>query len=198
MRVLISIPVIHTQQDMGSLLEQIKRDYIAKYSQQKWVEHIKSVDQIWVGIEQLIAELDLIYGDVRLYQDGLPVCGKELEIVTDVAAAGSKNHQLLLALHTQGAQLVGTEDPQLLLQEYQFLQQTLDTSLTPEQKSQLQEQSRKLLGARDKFIGERITETLAAGNIGILLIGMAHCIEPFLAADILVMHLLPTPNVTPC
>jgi hypothetical protein len=198
MRVLISIPVIHTQEDMGSLLEQIKRDYIKKYGQQKWLEHVKSVDEIWRGIQQLIGGLDLVYPDVRLYQDGLPLCGKEREIVTDVATAGSKNHQVLLELIAKGAQLLGTEDPQLLLQEYQLLQHTLDTSLSAEQRSQVQEQSKKLLAARDQFIGDRINKSLKTGNIGILFIGMAHCVEPFLAADILVMHLLPSLGVASC
>jgi len=192
MRVLIAIPVIHTQQDMGSLLEQIKQDYIKKYSQQKWAEHVKSVDEVWNGIRRMIIELDLVYPDVRLYQDGLPVCGKETEIVRDVAATGSKNHQLLLEMLGFGARLMGTEDPQLLLQEYQFLQCTLGTTQTPEEEKKHQEQSKKLLGERDQFIAGQINKSLASGDIGILFLGMAHCVEPYLDPDILVMHLLPS------
>ena len=73
----------------------------------------------------MIAELALPYTNVRLYQDALPLCEKEADIVKEIAARGSKNHQFLVELMEQGARLVGTEDPHLLLQEYQFLQGAL-------------------------------------------------------------------------
>ena len=121
MRTLIVIPIIHTEQDMGSLLEQTKVAYVTRYGHEKWTEHLKSIDELWIGIRQMIAALDLPCASVRLYQDGLPHCGKEADIVNDVAAQGSQNHQLLVELMAQGAQLMGTEDPSLLLQEYQFV-----------------------------------------------------------------------------
>ena len=192
MRTLIVIPIIHTEQDMGSLLEQIKQEYVTRYGHEKWTEHLKSIDEVWSGIRQMIAALELPYANVRLYQDGLPQCNKEAEIVKDVAARGSKNHQLLVELMEQGAQLVGTEDPQLLLQEYQFLQGALGSKPDLDQQNERIEQSRKLLSERDRFIAGRINATLSAGEIGLLFLGLAHSVEPLLDADILVRHLLPS------
>ena len=191
MRTLIVIPIIHTEQDMGSLLEQVKQEYVTRYGHEKWTEHLKSIDEVWSGIRRMIAALELPYASVRLYQDGLPLCGKEADIVKEVAARGSKNHQLLAELMEQGARLMGTEDPHLLLQEYQFLQGALGGGKQGHE-NQREDQSRRLLSGRDRFIAGRINATLSAGEIGLLFVGMAHSVEPLLDADILVRHLLPS------
>src|SRR3989304_3777959 len=120
MRTLIVLPIIHTEQDMGSLLEQIKQEYVTRYGHEKWTEHLKSIDELWSGIRRMNPALERPYTRVRLYQDGLPLCGKEADIVKEVAARGGQNHQLLVELMEQGARLMGTEDPDLLLREYQF------------------------------------------------------------------------------
>lgn len=189
MRVLIVIPIIHTEQDMGSLREKIKQEYVTRYGDEKWTEHLKSINQVWSGIRKMIAALELPYARVRLYQDGLPLCGKETGIVNDVAAQGSQNHQLLVELMAQGAQLMGTEGPALLLQEYQIIQGALGGGKSGYENQQ-QAQSRGLLAQRDRFIAGRINATLLTGEIGLLFVGMAHAVEPLLDADILTKHLL--------
>lgn len=189
MRTLIVIPIIHTEQDMGSLREEIKLEYVTRYGEEKWTEHLKSINQVWIGIRQMIAALELPCASVRLYQDGLPLCGKEANIVDDVATQGSQNHQLLVELMAQGAQLMGTEDPSLLLQEYQLHQSALGGGKQGHDNLQ-EEQSRGLLAQRDRFIAGRINATLLAGEIGLLFVGMAHSVEPLLERDILTRHLL--------
>ena len=191
MRTLIVIPIIHTEQDMGSLVEQIKEEYVTRYGREKWTEHLKSIDEVWSGIRRMIAALELPYTRVRLYQDGLPLCGKEADIVKEVAARGSKNHQLLVELMEQGARLMGTEDPDLLLQEYQFHQDALGGGEQGHE-NQREDQSRKLLSKRDRFMAGRVNATLSAGEIGLLFVGMAHSVEPLLDVDILTRHLLPS------
>jgi hypothetical protein len=191
MRTLLAIPIIHTEHDMGTLLEHIKREYVARFGQDKWQAHLKSIDDVWLGIRQMLSLLELPFVSVRLYQDGLPVCGKELEIVRDVAAQGSTNHQLLMELMAKGAKLEGTEDAGLLLQEYRFHQGQLRNTL-PEQENQRAELSQKLLLDRDQFIAKRINSTLLVGEIGVLFLGLAHSIDSFLDTDILVRPLLPS------
>jgi hypothetical protein len=191
MRTIILIPIIHTEKDLGSLLEQTKQAYINRFGPQKWVEHLKVIDEYWSGIRLAITEMALPDSAVRLYQDGLPVCGKEAEIVKEVAAHGSKNHQLLLDLMALGSSLMGTEDPQLLLQEYQFHQSALP-QINPAYENQRREQSRKLLSERDRFIAERINTTLLDGEVGLLFLGLAHSVEPLLSPGILVQHLIPS------
>jgi hypothetical protein len=175
MRTLIVIPIIHTEEDMGLVFGGQPR----------------SPDEVWNGIRGMIAELALPYANVRLYQDALPLCEKEADIVKEIAAGGSKNHQFLVDLMNHGARLVGTEDPHLLLQEYQFLQGALGGGKQGLE-NQRNDQSRKLLCDRDRFIAGRINATLSAGEIGMLFLGPAHSVEPFLDADILVRRLLPS------
>lgn len=191
MRTIILVPIIHTVHDMGSMLEQTKQAYISRYGQQKWDEHLNSIDEVWTGIRQMIAVLELPYPTVRLYQDGLPICAREADIVADVAAQGSKNHQLLMDLMTKGCHLMGTEDPRLLLQEYQLHQAVLHDK-TPDADSRYKAQSNKLIQDRDNFIAERINSTLLTGEIGLLFLGLAHSVETALNPNILVRHLLPS------
>lgn len=202
MRTLIVIPVIHTEQDMGSLLEQVREGYVQRYGQAKWEVHVHTVHEVWAGIRQVIETLDLPFQNVRLYQDGLPDCGNEAAIVRDVAAQGSQNHLLLLELMERGARLMGTEDPDLLLREYQLLKAAFPLTLPSppggegwgEEKRgapPTEEQSRRLLAERDRYIAKRINATLKPGEIGLLFLGLAHSVEPLLDTDIFVRNLVP-------
>ena len=191
MRTLIVIPIVHTEQDMGSLHGQTKLDYVKKFGQAKWIRHLQSIDDVWTGIRKIIQALHLPYASVRLYQDGLPICGKEEQIVQDVAAQGSKNYQLLVEFIGLGSRLMGTEDPQLLLQEYRFHQEA-GRDADAEHSAQRVRQSRQLLIERDRFIANRINATLLADEVGLLFLGLAHSVESLLDADILVRQLLPS------
>ena len=175
MRTLIVIPIVHTEKDTASLFG----------------EQFRSADEVWNGIRRMIAELKLDYASVRLYQDALPLCEKERDIVKEIAARGSMNHQFLVDLIGQGARLAGTEDPHLLLQEYQLLQGALGGGKQSSEK-QREDESRRLLAGRDRFIAGQINATLSTGEIGLLFLGPAHSVEPFLDADILARCLLPS------
>ncbi len=122
-----------------------------------------AIDQVWTEIEAAIAALDLSFDRVRLYQDGLPVCGREVEIVTELAQAGSRNHQLLLRLMARGAILMGTESGDLLVQEYQLAKQSLTSTPAPGCRGGGATPglaSDNLLQRRDQFIAQRINDTL--------------------------------------
>jgi len=186
-RSLIHIPIIHTQTDMGGLGQAIQEATIQKLGQEGWERNVTSIDKIWDSIEQAIESWSLPYPNVRLYQDGLPVCGRELEIVTEIARIGSRNHQLLLRLHRRGAIIMGTESPDLLVKEYKLIKQVLQTR-NPEEAARLESRQKKmsdsLLKQRDEFIAGRINSTLSAGETGLLFLGMLHSVAPFIAADI--------------
>jgi transcriptional regulator with PAS, ATPase and Fis domain len=122
-RTLIYFPIVHTQADMGALQESVARATLEKTGRAGLARKFAAIDKIWTAIEAL----PLSFDRVRLYQDGLPVCGREAEIVTELAQAGSRNHQLLLRLITRGAVLMGTGSGDLLVQEYQLARQSLTT-----------------------------------------------------------------------
>ena len=110
-----------------------------------------------------------------VYNDGLPICGEalELKIVKELVAQGSKNHILVHKLIQRGAKLVGTESPELLLNELNLARGSLSDN--------------SLVDLRDKFIGNRINETLLEGKFGIIFIGLLHDISRYLAKDIKVI-----------
>ncbi len=131
-------------------------------------------------------QLHLDWPEVSLYQDALPVCGKEEQIVQDLARSGSTNHRLLLEFMAQGARLVGTESAELLVKEYELNRRLLldGSAGTPKPASEVQDLSRDLLDRRDAFIARRIDETLPPGQTGCIFLGLMHSLEGRLPADI--------------
>lgn len=198
MRLLILVPIIHTEQDMGSFSEQVKQEYVQKHGLAKWEQHREALHGVWSAIHQLIYQLiealALPYARVRLYQDGLPDSGCETAIVKEVASQGSKNHQLLLDLMQKGAKLMGTESPGLLIREYE-LHRAKHVAPSASEKADAApaiDQGRKLLAERDHYIAQRINDTLCADEIGFLFLGLAHSVEALLHPDIQVKNLLPS------
>ena len=167
---------------------------IDRFGRRHWDEYLALLDGFWQAVRAEMERLGLDYRQVDLYQDGLPVCGKELELVRKAAAAGSENHQLLLDLVARGADLVGTEDPKLLLDEYRDVRAALKDGLaaaSPPKQPVGVSRHRGTLSKRDAYIGRRIDESLRPGRTGILFLGMMHNVEPFLPADIVATRLVP-------
>jgi hypothetical protein len=187
MRKLILIPIIHTSVDLGSLSESVKAHYLKRFGPSSWNRREEIVTKLWNDIQDKINVLDIDYKKVRIYQDGLPVCGFEQEIVGELAKAGSSNHQFILELVGKGAELMGTEDPQLLIQEYQLHQHEKNKSLSNQE---IIEQAARLLEARDRFIAKRIDETLQAEETGLLFLGAAHRLDTLKSTDIRVEILM--------
>lgn len=192
MRTLIYIPIIHTEVDMGSVSEEVKKEYLSKYGKSKWLKHLDLISNLWETIRKRLLKMPVDYSKTRLYQDGLPVCGKEFEIVKELAGMGSKNHILLMELVDMGATLMGTEDSGLLLQEHKMIKEIVGTRGKNQVKEKLEEyrkHSDDLLVRRDDFIAKRISETLQDGETGILFIGALHKVDKRLPRGIKVVHL---------
>ena len=194
-RTLIYIPIIHSQVDMGALSGRIKRVTLQKLGEKGWKRKVNLIDKMWMEIEKVIDGLVLSYEKVRLYQDGLPVCDREGEIVAELAKAGSRNHRLLLRLMERGATIMGTESSELLVEEYELVKQTLtggDTPKAAETKSSKKALGDSLLKRRDQYIAGRINTTLRLSETGILFLGLLHSLEGLLAKDIRVIkHKVP-------
>ncbi|WP_051149790.1 gas vesicle protein [Methylohalobius crimeensis] len=184
-RTLYLFPILHGRAELGELEEKAAKQIIDKWGKTRWEEHCRSIEQGWSQIEEVIEHLKLPYSRCRLYQDGLPICGDEHQIVSDLACTESRNHQLLLALCQKGATLMGTESLPLLLEEYRLQQ----SYLTGEQVDlqEIENRAAELLRKRDAFIAERIDKTLRKGECGLLFVGMLHSVEVHLPADIRVI-----------
>jgi hypothetical protein len=190
-RKLIHIPIIHTQADMGALSQPIKDLTVRKLGQAGWERNVNAIAEIWTRIETAIDGWSLPYQRLRLYQDGLPVCGREADIVAELAKAGSRNHRLLLRLMRRGAMLMGTESAALLVREYKLVKQVLeagDSHKALQLEARYKARSRALLKERDRAVAQRINTTLRPGETGLVFLGMLHSLERWLAPDIHLTH----------
>ncbi len=195
-RRLIYIPIIHTQADMGTLQEAAARATLEKAGQAGLCRKTAAIDRLWSEIEAAVEALALSFDRVRLYQDGLPVCGREPEIVRELAKQGSRNHQLLLRLMEKGATLMGTEAGDLLVEEYRLARQSL-TARPPRRRGRATRgpgAQDAVLERRDQFMAQRINETLKPGETGILFVGMLHSLERYLPRDVTVIYPLHRPR----
>jgi hypothetical protein len=198
-RTLLYFPIVHSQLDMGALSESIRKVTLQKLGERVWRRKINLVKRFWSDVENILNKLTLSYAQTRVYQDGLPVCGKELDIVTELAKKGSPNHQILVRLMEKGATVMGTESAELLIEEYHLIKRILETgdvkdaiAIEVRQKAA----SDLLLKKRDEFIAARIDQTLQAGETGLLFLGLLHNPAVLLPEDIHVHYPLNRPPAT--
>jgi hypothetical protein len=185
-RRLIHVPILHAPADMGTAAAELEAAYVARLGRRHWDQHLALLGGFWPAVRAALDKEDLDYRHVDLYQDGLPVCGREPRIVAQAAAGGSANYRLLADLAARGAALVGTEAPGLLLEEYRRVQAALHPAAgrAPQPAS-----PSDLLARRDAYIARRIGSTLSWQRTGILFLGVMHRIELLLPTDIVVTHL---------
>ena len=196
-RKLAYLPIIHTAEDMGTLGAPIHGMKLSALGRQGLRRNAAIVDKMWEELERVVSNLPAAPGIVRVYQDGLPVCGHEHEIVSELAAAGHRNHRLLLELQARGATLMGTESPELLVEEYQHATAAFASGATARTELRQKQLRDALLEKRDRYIGDRINRTLGAGENGILFMGMLHEVTKYLDPDIEIVYPLGPPRVGP-
>lgn len=189
MRRLIHIPIIHSSTELGSLAESVQAHYAQVLGETAWGRQKQAVEELWKHIREKVLARHLDYRRVRIYQDGLPICGFEEKIVREIARAGSPNHQLVVELIEQGAMLEGSEDPQLLMEEYEMQKRKLGKHSAADQAGQEQMRTDDPLAARDRFIAVRIEETLQEGETGLLFLGALHRFDELQSTDIQVITL---------
>lgn len=197
MRTLRYVPIIHTSADLGSLAKDITKRGIADLGEEVWKEHMRTVEGFWETISRYFDTVDV--SGVKIYQDGMVAEGEiGQKIVEEGLKSGSKNYELISRLLQKGAILVKTEDFALVKRERDYLVEltkarTRIGKLIAYLKYRLIKNG--LLRKRDKFIANRINETLNQGETGILFIGAYHDIIPKLAKDIHVKEIKDTKKI---
>lgn len=191
MRILIYVPIIHTNADLGSIAKDITARGITHLGEEIWKEHGKTVEGFWNAVSYYFDSIDV--SGMKIYQDGMvgeDEVGKK--IVEDTAKAGSKNYQLISRLLERGAVLMKTEDFKLVKQEYdRLLAITQAKSITQKIIAFIKYKLVKaiLLNKRDAFIAKKIDETLGPHEKGILFIGAFHKIKKKLPKTIQVKEI---------
>jgi hypothetical protein len=192
-RKLLHFPIIHNLADMGALSDSVKKASVKKLGKSGWNRKIGVIDKFWTEIENSVERLSFPLNRVRIYQDSLPVSGREKNLVVELAKTGSRNHGLIMRLMNAGATVMGTESLELLLQEYELAKRDLEPARPSDLRAADKAQRASLLSRRDRFIAKRINDTLLPGEIGLVFLGMLHCLEPWLEKDIEVVYPISRP-----
>jgi hypothetical protein len=104
---------------MGTFARSVMQDTENKVDFQSWLDKTEFVSRFWLDVENTVFnELSLQFERTRVYQDGLPICDKEENIISDIAGMGSPNFKILMRLKEMGATIMGTESASLLIEEY--------------------------------------------------------------------------------
>ncbi len=191
---LIYVPILHTQREAAAIGGAINsasardgKETIAPPERQE------SIADMWEGIARKLTETDIPTRSFRIYQDALPVCGMERSIVEKLAAKDSPNHRLILELLGRDARLEGTEDPELLVAEYDALSRLLQSSGLkddPAALAQYRAESNRLMEKRDAFIVGRIRATIRPGETPLVFMGVRHKLEKLLETDFVVAYII--------
>jgi hypothetical protein len=191
LRRLVYVPILHAQKDSGHTATILSKTGKPTSIRGKTNTESSAVDDMWKGIAAKIGELNLPWNRTRIYQDGTPVCGNESALAERLAESGNPNYSLILDLIKRGAILEGTEDLDLLMQEYDLLNKLLTKHSNRQAlQAEYQEKSRALLAVRDQFIFNRITSTLQEGETPIVFMGVMHRLDKMLEKDFLVSYVI--------
>ena len=191
MRRLTLVPIVHSEADLGRLADSVWQEKVRVYGERAAQESRDKVTRYWESLTELLEERFPSFEGIKVFQDGLPVAqGVERKITEDLAAQGSANHRLILRMLDGGAELGGTESPELLIEEYRRAQAALETGAP----SIDDDASRNLLDRRDQFIAKRVDECLPAEGQGVLLLGLLHNVIEKLPDDLDLEALFPQTN----
>lgn len=197
MRMLYVVPIIHSPEDLGSLLDSASRLKRSLISDAGHENSAAAVRRFWSQLTDAMEGWQIEFETLTVYQDALPICedalrGIEQQIIDELATKGSRNHQILQWLNARGAAILGTESPTLLIEEYQLMKESLTRELDSDDcesaTSSLCEQQQKVLRSRDEFIARRIDMTLQDSQTGLIFLGLMHQLEEYLPSDILAVY----------
>jgi len=190
---LLYVPVLHTHRESEDIVFSLKANGGDTHADTPGDEYDKSVKDMWEGIYSKLQEIGINFSSMRIYQDSLPVCGMEKEVVSKLAEKGSRNHQLILDLLNNGARIEGTEDQQLLIKEYDCLTRFIASASASDHTAALERyraESAGLMKQRDEFIAGRIKSTLKDGEVPLVFMGVRHGLGELLKDDFIIAYII--------
>lgn len=189
-RTLDIIPILHDATDLGSVAGVLR----VRVGDEAFTRRQSMIREFWESVRGYARGVDDA-ARLVVYQDGLPAVPEAPRIVADLAQRGSANHRLLADLIAAGATVEGTEDPALLVKEYELARSAAEAFGKGQNPDPRHEQrARAVLEERDRFIAARIAQTLPTHSRGLLLIGLLHRVEAYLPDDMIVKHPMGRPT----
>ncbi len=193
MKNLIYVPVIHSSADLGSLANKLNQKGIAEFGEEFWQKHIDTINGFWEAIDYYFDTIDIYIPGIKIYQDGMVADGEiASKIIEESIKSGSKNYEIVQKLIEKGAEIIKTEDFNLVKRELKSLQSITQAKSIYIKIIKLiiyKITKSRLLKKRDKYITQRIASTLGPDETGILFIGAYHKILKKLPKDINVIEL---------
>jgi hypothetical protein len=190
-RRLIYLPIIHSDPDLGKLVEGIEERAKAVVGGDNWQKHKEVVRLYWQEIANYWEGKNV--SGLKIFQDSMAADGVVGEsTVKSLAEKGSINYKIIEQLMEKGAILVKTEDPELLKEEYFLTRELTERKSVLGSLSALFRYRRRtgtLLQARDRYIIKRINESLGEGETGVCFLGAYHQVWSNLPKDIEVISL---------
>lgn len=191
MRRLLYVPIIHTSADLGSVAEEIDKKGVAIVGEERWEAHKQMIVSFWGALSVYFKNIDP--KGFKIYQDGLVADGVlGMKIVADGVKRGSKNYEIINHLIEKGANLIKTEDLDIVMKEYKSAKELAKAKTFVGRMVVYLKHiigKGKILGERDNYITKRIEETLKEGETGILFIGAHHNVVDKLPGGIEVIKL---------
>ena len=185
MRRLVHIPIIHTAADLGSLSELVRTHYMKVWATPVGTIASKPSKPSRTKSKRISTPSGWTVGSPHLpgRVAHLWLRGADRP---ELAKAGSSNHQLILRLLDQGATQMGTEDPSLLMEEYEMQKRHLARERVAFRagKHRPEKHLDRVLQARDAFVVKRISDTLQEGEIGLLFLGALHRFDSLRSTDL--------------
>jgi len=188
MRTLIYIPVLHSVADMGPMAAEHNRIGIAEFGNEFWEIHIATISKYWESIDNYCETLKIGERGLKLYQDGMVTDGElALRIIDDNVKMGSRNFKIISKLVNGGAEIIKTEDLNLVNKELEMMNSIPASNLFLLQVLKilvLRWKRLNLLKKRDYFIASRIADTLQQEETGLIFLGAYHNILRKLPKDL--------------
>ncbi|MDD5750043.1 MAG: hypothetical protein PHU56_00095 [Candidatus Pacebacteria bacterium] len=170
------VPMVHTVQELGSLEKRIMETRLRLFGAEQTEKFFDQVEQYWQEAERKIEGAGLFQPEIaagaQIFIDSLPNVNEYIvqKVLQDLIRQGSPAYKIIDRLQKAGAKVWGTEDTNLLLEEYRYWQDVASGKKIIDIL-----EIEKLLRARDRAITRRINLVMSEnGEIGIVFIGAKH------------------------
>lgn len=183
--------MVHSPGEFGSLGKCVMQAHAEVYGTDELEKFLEKIEEYWDEVRKRIITAGL-YGHkaspLHIFVDGLPNAAEDTvhKVVEDLIASKKiPAYRIIARLQKYGAKVHGTENIQLLLEEYKYYK-----GLSEGKSGDAAESAQTRLTARDTAIALRIQEVMTSDNdIGILFIGRAHDVIGKLPDDFTVIFL---------
>lgn len=209
MRRIIYIPAVHVKAELNGF-ENTAQARLYGLDSETFKYADDWAQEYWKQVKQILEEESINPSKARVYAKGAVFPRKQMiPLFQEWAQEGSHHFQIVLDLLRKGAKYEITESPELYLKHEQAMriQEELSVKIEPLWKlhteGRLSEESERTLNHyinrmglvlsledslvisnRDKKIASRINNSLKEEETGILILGSAHRVSPWLDPDI--------------